>query len=150
MIISALIDKKTFEKFKFFVGFKNKLCCNLCVWSDGLIDDLKEISYEELQSKLFQVLNNYNVEKHLLEIKQFADYSLTEHQFAQLLGRIRFYQHLPKIEKQNLPLLKFTDGHISTITKDYYDDESFSRSDAGDINLWSLYNLFTKPIRVVI
>ncbi|BFO66377.1 DUF3871 family protein [Chryseobacterium sp. KCF3-3] len=139
-----LYNKKTFEKFKFFVGFQNKVCCNLCVWSDGFVDDLKVSSYEELQSKLFQVLNNYNAEKHLSEMKQFADYSLTEHQFAQLLGRTRLYQHLPKKEKLKIPLLQFTDGHINTITKDYYEDESFRRDNYGDINLWNLYNLFTQ------
>ncbi|MGL6126811.1 DUF3871 family protein [Chryseobacterium artocarpi] len=139
-----LYNKKTFEKFKFFVGFQNKVCCNLCVWSDGFVDDLKVSSYEELQSKLFQVLNNYNTEKHLSEMRQFADYSLTEHQFAQLLGRTRLYQHLPKKEKLNIPLLQFTDGHINTITKDYYEDESFCRDNAGDISLWNLYNLFTQ------
>ena len=139
-----LYNKKTFEKFKFFIGFQNKVCCNLCVWSDGFVDDLKVSSYEELQSKIFQVLNNYNAEKHLSEMKQFADYSLTEHQFAQLLGRTRLYQHLPKKEKLKIPLLQFTDGHINTITKDYYEDESFCRDNAGGINLWNLYNLFTQ------
>ncbi|CAA7392587.1 DUF3871 family protein [Chryseobacterium fistulae] len=33
-----LYNKKTFEKFKFFVGFQNRVCCNLCVWSDGFVD----------------------------------------------------------------------------------------------------------------
>ncbi|MDN4028684.1 DUF3871 family protein [Chryseobacterium gambrini] len=139
-----LYNKKTFEKFKFFVGFQNKVCCNLCVWSDGFVDDLKVSSFEELQSKLFQVLNNYNAEKHLSDMKQFSDYSLTEHQFAQLLGRTRLYQHLPKKGKLKIPLLQFTDGHINTITKDYYEDENFCRDNAGDINLWNLYNLFTQ------
>lgn len=139
-----LYNKKTFEKFKFFIGFQNKVCCNLCVWSDGFVDDLKVSSYEELQSKLLSILVNYNAEKHLFEMKEFANHSLTEHQFAQLLGRVRLYQHLPKREKQNLPSLQFTDGHINTITKDYYEDESFCRDNAGDINLWNLYNLFTQ------
>ncbi|WP_294211059.1 DUF3871 family protein [uncultured Chryseobacterium sp.] len=139
-----LYNKKTFEKFKFFVGFQNKVCCNLCVWSDGFVDDLKVSSDEELQSKIFQVLNKYNAEKHLSELKEFADYSLTEHQFAQLLGRTRLYQHLPKREKLKIPLLQFTDGHINTITKDYYEDENFCKSSDGNINLWDLYNLFTQ------
>ncbi|MEC5172136.1 DUF3871 family protein [Chryseobacterium nepalense] len=139
-----LYNKKSFEKFKFFIGFQNKVCCNLCVWSDGFVDDLKVSSYEELQSKLFQILNNYNAEKHLSEMKEFADYSLTEHQFAQLLGRTKLYQHLSKKEKLKIPLLQFTDGHINTITKDYYEDESFCRDNDGDINLWNLYNLFTQ------
>lgn len=139
-----LYNKKTFEKFKFFVGFQNKVCCNLCVWSDGFIDDLKISSYEELQSKLLNILGNYNAEKHLSEMKQFADYSLTEHQFAQLLGRTRLYQHLPKRERQALPLLQFTDSHINTMAKDYYEDKNFCRQEDGNINLWDVYNLFTQ------
>ncbi len=33
--LENLYNKKSFEKFKFFIGFQNKVCCNLCVWSDG-------------------------------------------------------------------------------------------------------------------
>lgn len=99
-----LYNKKTFEKFKFFIGFQNKVCCNLCVWTDGFVDDLRVSSNGELQSKLLHILTNYNAEQHLLDMKAFANYSLTEHQFAQLLGRIKMYQHLPKGEKQNIPL----------------------------------------------
>nr|WP_295811499.1 DUF3871 family protein [uncultured Apibacter sp.] len=35
-------------------------------------------------------------------MKQLLEYSLTEQQFAQLLGKARLYQHLPKKEKENL------------------------------------------------
>ena len=142
--LENLYNKKTFEKFKFFVGFQNKVCCNLCVWSDGFVDDVKVSSYQELQSKLMTVLSQYNAEKHISEMKEFADYSLTEHQFAQLIGRTRLYQHLPKLEKLALPALNFNDGHINTIAKDYYEDESFSRDNGGNINLWNVYNLFTQ------
>ena len=30
-----LYSRKTFEKFKLFIGFKNMVCCNLCVSTDG-------------------------------------------------------------------------------------------------------------------
>lgn len=65
-------------------------------------------------------------------------------QFAQLIGRTRLYQYLPKNKKSAIPSLNFTDGHISTVAKDYYEDVSFSRNAPGDINLWNLYNLFTQ------
>jgi hypothetical protein len=142
--LQNLNNKKSFEKFKFFIGFQNKVCCNLCVWSDGFVEELKVTSYQELQSKILEVIQNYNAEKHLGEMKQLAQYSLTENQFAQLLGRARLYQHLPKSEKAIIPSLNFTDGHINTIAKDYYEDESFSRNNHGDINLWDVYNLFTQ------
>lgn len=142
--LENLFNKKSFEKFKFFIGFQNKVCCNLCVWSDGYIDDMRVTSYQELQAKILSVIQNYNAENQLSEMKQLAQHSLTETQFAQLIGRTRLYQHLPKNEKALIPNLNFTDGHINTIAKDYYEDASFSRNEQGDINLWNVYNLFTQ------
>lgn len=142
--LENLYNKKTFEKFKFFIGFQNKVCCNLCVWSDGFVDDMKVSSCQELQSKITEVIQNYNAEKHLLGMKSLAEHSLTETQFAQLIGRTRLYQHLPKKDKALIPNLNFTDGHINTIVKDYFEDDSFCRNEQGDINLWSVYNLFTQ------
>ena len=142
--LENLYNKKSFEKFKFFIGFQNKVCCNLCVWSDGFVDDMKVTSYQELQAKILSVIQNYNAENHLLGMKQLAQHSLTETHFAQLIGRTRLYQHLPKNEKSLIPNLNFTDGHVNTIAKDYYEDASFSRNEQGDINLWNVYNLFTQ------
>ena len=139
-----LYNKKSFEKFKFFIGFQNKVCCNLCVWSDGFIDEMKVSSYQELKSKILDLIQSYNAEKHLEQMKELTQCSLTETQFAQLIGRTRLYQHLPKNEKLSIPNLTFTDGHINTIAKDYYEDVSFSRNEYGDINLWNVYNLFTQ------
>lgn len=142
--LENLYNKKSFEKFKFFIGFQNKVCCNLCVWSDGFVDDMRVTSYQELHGKILNVLQNYEAEKQLLEMNELSKHSLTEHQFAQLIGRARLYQHLPKNEKSGIPNLNFTDGHINTIAKDYYEDASFSRDEQGDINLWNVYNLFTQ------
>ena len=54
---------------------------------------------------------------------------------------INIYQ---KKDKALIPNLNFTDGHINTIAKDYYEDVSFSRNEQGDINLWNVYNLFAE------
>ncbi|PQA97194.1 hypothetical protein B0A69_00870 [Chryseobacterium shigense] len=141
---SNLFNKKSMEHFKVFCGFQVKVCSNLCVWSDGFVDDLRASSVQELQAKILQLLQNYNAEHHLSEMKQLTDYSLTESQFASLIGRSRLYQHLPKSEKQNIPLLNFNDSHISTMAKDYYEDKNFCRQEDGRINLWDVYNLFTQ------
>ncbi|CAI9682114.1 DUF3871 family protein [Elizabethkingia anophelis] len=142
--LDNLYSKKSLEKFKFFIGFQNKVCCNLCVSSDGFIADIKVSSMQELQSKIVEVILDYNVEKHLVEMKEFTQYYLSEHQFAQLIGRSRLYQYLPKLEKQNIPILNFNDSHINTMAKDYYEDKNFSRVEDGSINLWDVYNLFTQ------
>jgi len=139
-----LYSKKSFEKFKFFVGFQNLVCCNMCVSSDGYAGELKVDGVENLQSKLLKILQEYNAEKHLQTMRQLGDYGLTEHQFAQLIGKARLYNYLPKKERSNIPELQLNDGQVSTVAKDYYQDESFCRNDDGDINLWKVYNLFTQ------
>ncbi len=139
-----LYNRKSFEKFKFFIGFKNMVCCNLCVSSDGFISEMRVSSYEELQSKILEVIQNYQAENHLKIMKDFTNYSLTEYQFAQLIGKARLYNHLPKKLKSEIPELSFNDGHFNTIAKDYYQDESFCKDDDGNINLWNVYNLFTQ------
>lgn len=142
--LENLYSKKSFEKFKFFIGFQVKVCCNLCVSTDGFAEEMKVTSYVELQSKIMKILQNYNAERHLVQMKKLSEYSLTEHQFAQLLGKARLYQHLPKKDKLNIPALNFNDGQLNVIAKDYYEDKHFGRNPEGDVNLWNMYNLFTQ------
>ncbi len=138
-----LYNRKTYEKFKFFVGFQNMVCCNLCISTDGFQDEMRVGNYTELQSKILELIQNYNAQSHLQEMKQLSEENLTEQQFAQLIGRTRLYHYLPKEEKSQIPELLLNDGQISTVAKDYYLDDSFCRNDNGDINLWNVYNLFT-------
>ncbi|MGU3375204.1 DUF3871 family protein [Chryseobacterium sp. M5A1_1a] len=142
--LENLYNKKSLERFKFFIGFQNKVCCNLCVSTDGFKEDMRVSSTQELYSKTLEVMQNYNAELHLAKMKELTQDYLSEHQFAQFIGRSRLYQHLPKHEKQNIPLFNFNDSHINTMAKDYYEDKNFCRTEDGRINLWDVYNLFTQ------
>ncbi len=138
-----LYSKKSVERFQVLIGFQNLICCNLCISTDGFSSEMRVSSIQELGDKVLELIQNYDAEKHLLQIKQLTEYNLTERQFAQLIGRTRLYYYLPKSEKQILPELLLNDGQISTIAKDYYQDERFCKNQDGNINLWNVYNLFT-------
>jgi len=69
--------------------------------------------------------------------------AITEQQFAQLVGRSRMYHFMPQKAKKEIPAMPLMDSQISTLTRDYYSDESFCKTEDGLINLWRLYNLFT-------
>lgn len=142
--LENLYNKKSLEKFKLFVGFQNQVCMNLCVSSDGFVEDMRVGSSQDLYTKALETMQSYNAELHLMEMKELTHDYLSEHQFAQLIGRSRLYQHLPKSEKQKIPLLNFNDSHINTMAKDYYEDKNFCRQEDGRINLWDVYNLFTQ------
>jgi len=135
--------KGTDQHFKLFIGFKNTVCTNLCVWTDGYMGDLKVNSIGQLQAAIKTLIESYNQNFHLHHLKQLCDFSLTEKQFAILLGRCRMYQHLPAQLKQDISPLLFGDNQIGAVCKDYYRDNSFCKDDVGNINLWRLYNLFT-------
>ena len=144
--LDNLYNKKgSLEHFKVFVGFKNSVCTNLCVSTDGLLADLRVNSKEELRNKVHELLGNYQAMDHLEKLQNLVNYELSDKQFAQLIGRCRLYQYLSIQERHNLGIgsLQFGDQQLSSICKDYYRDESFCRSGHGSINLWKLYNLFT-------
>lgn len=138
-----LYSKKSYEKFKVFVGFKNKVCTNLCVSSDGFVEELRASSIEELKSKVMELIGAYEMQNHLNSLKLLSDYSLTEKQFANFLGKCRMYNYLPKAEKKEVPALLLNDGQINLIAKGYYEDENFARNNDGSINLWNILNLLT-------
>jgi hypothetical protein len=138
-----LYNKKSFEKFKFFIGFQNMVCCNMCISTDGYKDEIKVTNTTDLTNRMINLMETYQPDLHFKELENLQDYHLSESQFAQIIGKSRLYNYLPKKEKLILPELLMNDGHISTIAKDYYNDESFCREEDGDINLWNMFNLFT-------
>ncbi|HEY5524315.1 MAG TPA: DUF3871 family protein [Clostridium sp.] len=139
-----LYSKKSSEKFKVFIGFKNLVCCNLCVSTDGFKTELRAMDTSGLFNAAIELFKSYNPAQHLHFLNQFKDSYLTEHQFAQLIGKTRLYQNLPTSQKKLLPNLDFTDSHINMIAKAYYGDENFCRDEnAGNISMWNVYNLFT-------
>ena len=141
--LENLYNKKTYEKFKFFIGFQNMVCCNLCISTDGYQNEIRAMSHLDLEAKMLQTLAEYKAQEHLNSMKNLLNNSLSERDFAQIIGKSRLYNYLPKKEKSLLPELLLNDGHINTVAKDYYQDESFCRNANGDISMWEFYNLLT-------
>jgi len=142
-----LYGKKTEEHFKVFIGFKNHVCINLCISTDGFLDDLRVMSVQELFNRVFQLLTRFDAERQINHLKTLSEYTLTEHQFAQLIGRARLYNYLPQKQKKEIEKLPLSDTQISIVAKDYYQDKSFCRSEDGNIDMWKVYNLFTSSAK---
>jgi hypothetical protein len=133
------------EHFKIFIGFQNRVCTNMCVWSDGYIGDLKVRSIDQLKSAIDMLIQSYSLSEHLSDMKQLTNYHLTEQQFALLIGRCRMYQHLPKNTRENISVmsLSLTDTQVGAVVKDFYWDDNFHGNNDHNISLWNLYNLLT-------
>ena len=137
-----LYSKKVPELFRLAIGFKNQVCCNMCIFTDGYKDDLRVSNTSELYRSALELFNNYNPAKHLHLMQQLGNTSMSEHQFAQILGKMRLYQCLPNGYQKRMPRMLLTDTQINSVAKAYINDENFG-SFGNDLNMWKFYNLLT-------
>lgn len=137
-----LYSKKSPEAFRLAIGFKNQVCCNMCIFTDGYKEDLRVSNTSELYRSALELFNNYNPAKHLHLMQQLGNTSMSEHQFAQILGKMRLYQCLPNGYQKRLPRMLLTDTQINSVAKAYINDENFG-SFGNDLNMWKFYNLLT-------
>lgn len=135
------------QRFKFFMGYKVKVCTNLCIWTDGFSGELKVRGLTELTDKIFEIVDTYQYDAQLEFLQRLGDYQLTETQFAKFLGKTRMYNHLPKTMKDNTPEVLISDSQVNAMTKAYFSDHHFHRQLDGSINLWNLYNLITGSLK---
>ena len=138
--LQSLYTKKSPELFKLAIGFKNQVCCNMCVFTDGYKEDLRVSSTGELYKAALELFNQFNIAKQLHLMQQLGNTSMSEHQFCTFLGKSRLYQCLSTTRQKRLPRLLLTDTQINLVAKSYINDEHFG---GGELNMWKFYNLLT-------
>lgn len=131
------------QRFQMFIGFQNKVCCNLCVWSDGIREELGIKNLNQLGYASENMIQQFNLEKQLKAMQQFTSIQISETEFAQLVGRSRMYKHLPDNIRKDIPAMLLGDQQLNTVVKDFYKDSNFGCETGGDISLWEFYNLLT-------
>lgn len=137
-----LLGKKTMQKFSLAVGFLNLVCTNQCIFTDGYKDEVKASSDADLYLAALDLFNQYNIAKHIHLMQSLSDTMLSEHQFCQILGRMRLYNYLSQNQQKRLPQLLITDSQINNVAKSYIHDKNFAGSN-GEISMWKFYNLIT-------
>lgn len=142
-----LYSKKSMEKFSVCVGFQNMVCTNLCINSDGIVQELRASTIEELKVKIMDLIGGYEMQNHINSLKLLSELKLNEQQFAKVLGKCRMYNYLPVHEKKGIPELLLNDGQINVVAKGYYEDENFAREIDGSISLWKVFNLLTNSVK---
>ena len=137
-----LYSKKSVERFKIFVGFKNHECSILFVSSDGFVEQLEVMNTSDLYLRVLEMRNRYNPAKHLHLMQTLGNTTMSEHQFCQILGKMRLYQALPQSAQRSIPRLLITDTQINSVAKAYVSDENFC-GQGGELDMWRFYNLLT-------
>lgn len=137
-----LYSRKGAERFKVFIGFTCMVCTNLCVSTDGYISSLEVTNTNELYRAVLEMFNKYDPAKHIHLMQTLGNSYLTEHQFCQLLGKMRLYQSLPQNYQKAIPRMLLTDTQINNVAKAYVSDENFGSFGNG-LSMWNFYNLLT-------
>lgn len=131
------------QHFQLFIGFQNKVCCNLCVSTDGFKHEFGIKSASQLKYAVENLINEYNASSHLKLMKNMTQFELSESEFAQVVGRSRMYKHLPDHARKDILAMLFGDQQISAVVQDYYKDPNFGTESGGSISTWQFYNLLT-------
>ena len=134
------------QQFSFFIGFKVKVCSNLCIWTDGVKSNICVNSIEALEHAIVEVFSSYNPEAHLNNLESLKQQYLSTEQFAHLLGKCKLYHHLPKQDKVSIIPCGLNDTQLNYLSKAFYQDHNF-RSKHGSIDLWSFYNICTGALK---
>lgn len=80
-------------------------------------------------------------------MQKLSNTTMSEHQFCQIIGRMRLYQCLPTGYQKALPRMLLTDTQINSVAKAYINDENFG-SFGSELNMWKFYNLLTGANKV--
>ena len=132
------------QQFHLFIGFRNKVCCNMCVSTDGVKLDIRVKDLTQLEQQVYALISQYNTISHLEAMKKLISTEIDQSEFAKFIGKSRLYRYLPDKQKQYVTPLYFGDQQMGAVAKDYFSDENFCAIEgSGKINLWRLYNLLT-------
>ena len=130
------------EKFSVFVGWRVNICSNQMLTGDGLKLQMEVTSLHDLYQRVLDLLHNYNPAKEIHLMQTLCNTSMTETQFAQIVGRCRLYQALPK-GHAIVPQLLITDSQINSVCRGFYENTHFGMKD-NELSMWQFHNLLTE------
>ena len=134
---------KGLEKFSIFIGWRVKICSNQVLTGEGVKLSIEVMNIEDLYRAVLELFNNFNPAKEIHLMQTLTNTSLTETQFAQIVGRMRLYQALPTGYQKSVPRLLITDSQINCVCRDFYHNETFGMKD-NSLSMFDFHNLLTQ------
>lgn len=134
---------KGVEKFSVFVGWRVNVCSNQVLTGQGTKMFMEVMDMRDVFTNVMELFNNFNPAKDIHLMQSLSQSSLTETQFAQIVGRMRLYQALPPCYAKRVPRLLITDSQINSVCRDFYHSTDFGVKN-DEISLWDFHNLLTE------
>lgn len=76
--LENLHSVKKEEHFRIFIGFKNSVCCNLCISTDGFKSDIRVRTIAELAKSAYQLFGEFNVYREIEKLNSLPDTLITQ------------------------------------------------------------------------
>lgn len=98
-------SSKGLEKFSVFVGWRVRICSNQILTGEGVKFNMEVTNIGELYRNVLELFHTFNPAKEIHLMQTLTDTSLTETQFAQVVGRMRMFQALSPARQKSMPRL---------------------------------------------
>lgn len=132
---------KSPEKFKIFIGWRVRVCSNLMLTCDGLVEKLEVLSDADIYESALRLFHEFEPEKNYELLSHLGNTWISQDQFCQIIGRLRLYQALPQSQTSELPLILLGDSAINAATRSYVEDPNFGLRGRSKITCWDLMQL---------
>ena len=134
---------KGLEKFSVFIGWRVRICSNQILTGEGVKFNMEVTNISELYRNVLELFHSFNPAKEIHLMQSLTNTSLSETQFAQIVGRMRMFQALSPARQKAIPRLLITDSQINSVCRDYYHNEVFGAKDNA-ISMFDFHNLLTQ------
>ena len=145
-----LYSRKSPEKMKIFVGWKVRVCSNLCLTCNGNSGTVEVLTEADVYQKSYHLFRRFEPEKEdtLKLIENLHNTRISESQFCYLIGRLRLYQALPTEVQKTLPIIEIGDAAANAAVRGFVSNPNFGLKEGeGSISLFEMLQLFNEAIK---
>ena len=145
-----LYSRKSPEKMKIFVGWKVRVCSNLCLTCNGNSGTVEVLTEADVYQKSYQLFHRFDPEKEdtLQLIGALHNTRVSESQFCYLIGRLRLYQALPTEVLKTLPMIDIGDQAVNAAVRGFVSNPNFGLKEGeGSITTFEMLQLFNEALK---
>ena len=145
-----LYSRPSPEKFRLFVGWKVRVCSNLCLTCSGNSGLVECMTEADIYQKAYQLVSKFDPQKEetLELLENLNNTRISESQFCYIIGRMRLYQALPNEVQKTLPVLEIGDQAVNAAVRGFVTNPNFGLKEGEtSITTWEMLQLFNEAIK---
>jgi hypothetical protein len=144
-----LSSSRKIEKFKLFIGWRVKICSNLAIFGDAMIDKLECSSTNEIYERAYNLFRGFDPEANRRKLESLANTTMTTEDFTHIIGKLRLYEAMSPAQRNELalPQVILGDQSINSAARNFISNPSFGVGNGSTINCWQFLNLLNESVK---